>query len=123
MSSIDIATSNPLNNPQSGYAKAEHIFDFVMTIIFTIEIVIKVIANGFIACGRKSYIRNPENILDFVIVVFCLALLFLPDSNDASFIKIFRLVRLFRPLRLITRNKGLLLAIKAIGLATPKIFN
>lgn len=83
------------------------IFDYVMTSIFTLEVILKVIAFGFIACGSKSYLRNTWNILDFTIVTFCLIILVLPSSDDASFIKIFRLSRLAKPLRLISKNEGL----------------
>ena len=40
----------------------------VFSLIFTIEAIIKIIAMGFIV-HKKSYIRDPWNILDFLVVV------------------------------------------------------
>ena len=38
-------------------------------VIFTIEMILKVISMGFVACGPDSYLRDRWNILDFVIVM------------------------------------------------------
>ena len=43
-----------------------------MTIVFTIEAVLKIIAVGFLFAGKNSYIREAWNILDFVIVASAL---------------------------------------------------
>lgn len=43
--------------------------DFTFLIIYTVEMVLKIVALGFIM-NTNSYIRDPWNILDFT-VVFC----------------------------------------------------
>ena len=43
-----------------------------MTIVFTFEAAIKIIAVGFLFAGKMSYIREPWNILDFLIVASAL---------------------------------------------------
>ena len=43
--------------------------DLVMTVIFTLEAVLKIIAVGFLFNKRTSYLRQTWNILDFAIVV------------------------------------------------------
>lgn len=44
--------------------------DISFTILFTIEMIINVIALGFIYNKKqKAYLKNPWNVLDFVVVV------------------------------------------------------
>ena len=65
---------------------------------------------GLVLNGRPSYLRNVWNNLDLLIVLFSvLSLTPLPDS-----LKFFKLLRVARPLRLISRNKGLKVAVRAL---------
>jgi hypothetical protein len=43
--------------------------DFVISIIFVLELFIKIISYGFLFNGEHSYLRNNWNILDFFIVI------------------------------------------------------
>ena len=52
------------------------IIDIVVTIIFVLECLLKVSVYGFLLNGQESYIRNPWNVIDFVIVVFSMVSLF-----------------------------------------------
>ena len=70
--SITLAVESPLKDPESTEVKVLSKIDLVTTIIFTIEVLIKVIANGFLLNGRKSYLRKSWNILDFFIVIVAL---------------------------------------------------
>ena len=36
--------------------------------IFTVEMTVKILADGFI-CHKGSYLRNPWNIMDFIVVI------------------------------------------------------
>ena len=92
-----------------------------MTIIFTVELVLNVISQGFFFSGKHSYIRDPWNILDFLIVVSALLDLSLRDKVDIQFLKSLRTIRLLRPLRLITRNQGLKVAIASLLKSIPNI--
>ena len=78
ITSVTLAIESPLKDPESTEVKVLSIIDLITTIIFTIEVMIKVIANGFMCNGRKSYIRKSWNILDFFIVTFALIQLSLP---------------------------------------------
>ena len=65
---------------------------------------------GLVLNGRPSYLRNVWNNLDFLIaLVSILSLTPLPHS-----LKFFKLLRVARPLRLISRNKGLKVAVRAL---------
>ena len=92
-----------------------------MTGIFTVEALFKIIALGFLFNGQKSYLRDPWNFLDFIIVLSGLTS-FILDSN-IGFIKVLRIMRILRPLRLITRVKGLKIVITSLFNALPPIFN
>jgi membrane-anchored protein YejM (alkaline phosphatase superfamily) len=85
-------------------------FDLVMTILFTLELVTKVIVFGFAVNGENSYMRNNWNLMDFVIVAFSLISIIFSDV-DLEIFKLLRMLRVLRPLRMISRNPGLRIAI------------
>ena len=93
-----------------------------MTCAFTFEMVVKIIAWGFACAGKDSYIRNSWNILDFVIVSSALLSIIAADM-DIGFLKSLRILKILRPLRIIARNKGLKVAISALGASMPNILN
>lgn len=109
MSTCTLAFEHPLENPKSEKMKVLDQIDLVFTSIFCFEAVLKIIALGFIINGRRSYLRDSWNVLDFLIVVLSVVSLSL-DAN-LSFIKVLRVARILRPLRLIQRAQGLKIAI------------
>jgi hypothetical protein len=40
-----------------------------MTVVFIIEFLMKVLVFGFACNGKDSYIKNPWNVMDFLIVL------------------------------------------------------
>jgi hypothetical protein len=78
----------------------------------------KFIAYGAFLNGPHSYLRNYWNIMDFIIVIFSLAAF----SNKSS-LKIFKMFRVLRPLRVISRNEGLKIAVLALFMALGPIFS
>ena len=119
-SSIALAFESPLNDPAGTITKVVGVFDVVTTILFTLEVIIRVVATGFYLNGNKSYLKDSWHVIDFVIVCFSLIEL-VPGSGDLSFFKIIRLVRLFRPLRIISKNENLKLSIQALIVSLPAI--
>ena len=71
--------------------------EIAFIIIFTIEALVKIIGMGFVL-GKGSYLRNYWNWLDFIVVITSL-LTFLPQFDNISGLRTFRL---FRPLRNLT---------------------
>jgi hypothetical protein len=122
ISTILLAVETPLTDPKSNLVIVLTYIDYVMTTIFTLEMVIKMIAYGFACNGKNSYLRNAWNILDFVIVTSALLSLVLSEF-DLSFLKALRMLRILRPLRLISRNKGLKLSITCLINSIPNIVN
>lgn len=105
ISSILLAMDNPLNDPNGEMSQTLGTLNIIITALFTLECAIKIIVMGFVWNGRRSYMRNGWNILDFIIVLLSLASLGLGDSTgDLSKFKVLRTLRVLRPLRLISRN-------------------
>ena len=80
LSSIQLTLENPLIDPLGTEAHVLRYCDLVMTILFTFEVVFKVIAHGFLINGKDSYLQNPWNILDFIIVVISLVSVSIPEG-------------------------------------------
>mgnify|MGYP001617509467 FL=1 len=78
---------------------------YFFTAVFTAEMVLKIIANGFVL-HPTAYIRDWWNVLDFITVLVALISLAI-TSVDVSFLKVLRTFRAVRPLRVINRNRGL----------------
>ena len=90
-----------------------------MTIIFTLEVIIRVVSEGLIFNGPKSYLRSPSNILDFFVVVISLVSAFI-NSGNLSIVKVLRIAtRLTRPMRLVFRDEKLKISIKVIQAVLP----
>ena len=76
--------------------------DIIFSGIFTIEAILKIIAHGLIINGENSYLQKSWNILDFVIVLLSILSIFF-DGETSAF-KIIRIIKVLRPLRMISRN-------------------
>ena len=72
--------------------------------------VIKVIVYGFMLNGKDAYMKNGWNIMDFIIVTFSLISIAFSDI-DLEVFKALRIMRVLRPLRMISRNPGLKICI------------
>ena len=109
ISTVTLAFEEPLEDPNSQKRQVIGMIDYVTTGVFTIEAMLKIIALGFLFNGKKSYLRDSWNQLDFTIVVS--GLISITTDSDIGFFKVLRIMRVLRPLRLITRVKGLKLVI------------
>jgi hypothetical protein len=110
LSTILLTLENPLDDPAGKKAEVLFNIDIVVTIIFIVECSLKVTVYGFLLNGPNSYIKNPWNIIDFIIVVFSIVSLLFSGVN-LKFIKALRMLRVLRPLRMISRNEGLKVAV------------
>ena len=84
-------------NNETEYNKSLERISMVFSYIFTIELVIKVIAFGFIM-HKKSYMRDSWNWLDFIVVVTGLIELSV-GAEGAQSVRALRVLRVFRPLK------------------------
>lgn len=111
-----------MEDPDSSKSYALAVIDNVMTGFFICEMITHIIARGFAFCGKNSYIRESSNILDFIIVVSAF-LGVVSNGISLGFIKSLRVLRVLRPLRVISKHKGLKLAISALINSLPSIGN
>ena len=93
-----------------------------MTAAFTIEASLKIIGWGFY-WTPKSYVKDPWNILDFVIVISAIAGFAMPPGVNISAVKSLRILRILRPLKIIAKNPSLKIALASLINSIPKIFN
>ena len=98
----------------------ETIIDKFFTIAFFIEMVIKIVAIGLIM-DDGSYLRDNWNRLDFFIVWASMVELALSDLPID--IKIFRMLRVLRPLRFISHNVAMRLIVGALIESVGSIMN
>lgn len=101
-STVMLAFEHPLDEPDSAKLKVLSNIDLVVTIIFCLEALLKIVSLGFIINGKNSYLQDSWNILDFTIVL--ISLISLSIDTDISFIKVLRVARILRPLRLIQKS-------------------
>eukprot|EP00036_Acanthoecidae_sp_10tr_P014734 CAMPEP_0206289576 /NCGR_PEP_ID=MMETSP0106_2-20121207/2185_1 /ASSEMBLY_ACC=CAM_ASM_000206 /TAXON_ID=81532 /ORGANISM="Acanthoeca-like sp., Strain 10tr" /LENGTH=1614 /DNA_ID=CAMNT_0053720129 /DNA_START=528 /DNA_END=5372 /DNA_ORIENTATION=- len=101
-SSACLAAEDPVND-DAEINKNLEIADYVFTAIFTVEMLIKIVALGLVG-HRGSYLRDGWNVLDCFVVVVSLVTYALQGNN---WVKILRTLRVIRPLRMIKRAKGL----------------
>jgi len=94
-----------------------HILDQIILAIFTVEALIKILAEG----NRPlNYFKNPWNVFDFAIVAACLLEPVL--QLGGAFLPVLRLLRILRVLRLITAIPKLQLLVTCLLKSLPSMF-
>ena len=85
--------------------------------VFTIEVVIKIVAEG-----KKplNYFKNPWNVFDFLIVAACLLEPILPINS--TFLPVLRLARILRVLKLVTTLPKLQVLVGCLLKSLPSMF-
>ena len=78
--------------------------DYIFSAVFIFEAMLKIITNGFVL-GKKTYLRDPWNVIDFLIVLaafidFLLVILNV-ETESLSALKSIRVLRVLRPLKAI----------------------
>lgn len=112
LSGVVLAIDLPLRDPDSGFMKFVYYADLVISILFVIEFIMKVIALGFLLNGKRSYLRSGWNILDFLVVLFFFFSFAFNDIFGKA--KIFRTIRVLRPLRIVSKSQELQIVINCL---------
>lgn len=119
LSCVSMAMERPNIEEDSWERSALTVANYLFTFIFTVEMLVKVIAQG-LCVGPNTYLKDNWNRIDFFLVVVSLINLFVTlvySSQDAkilSLLKILRLLRTFRPLRAINNAPGLKLVVTSL---------
>lgn len=76
VNSVMLAIDKPLSNPEADGIVFVGYLDNCFTVLFTIECLVKIVAMGFLFNnsilrdrGVSAYVRDPWNILDFIVVI------------------------------------------------------
>ncbi|XP_037677401.1 voltage-dependent L-type calcium channel subunit alpha-1F [Choloepus didactylus] len=120
LSSVSLAAEDPIR----AHSFRNHIlgyFDYAFTSIFTVEILLKMMAFGAFL-HRGSFCRSWFNLLDLLVVSVSL-ISFGIHSSAISVVKILRVLRVLRPLRAINRAKGLKHVVQCVFVAIRTIGN
>ncbi len=91
--------------------------DTLILLIFTIEVMIKILAD---ADNPLRFFRDPWNIFDFTIVAVCWVAHFVPSMN-AGFVSVIRLARVLRVLRLVHALPQLKMLVDAMLKSIPSM--
>ena len=111
-STLLLVADKPNSDKTDSFSKIAVICDKIMTVLFLLECLIKIIVYGFACNGPDSYLRSHWNKIDlFIALISCTA--FLPIQNF-KFLKALRLFRVLRPLRLVNRFPSMRIAIESI---------
>lgn len=86
--------------------------DLGFTSLFTVELIAKAVAFGFIF-DKETYLRDSWNQIDFTIVVISWLDIFLASGSIQS-LKVIRTLRTLRPLRVISHNSSMKIIVKAL---------
>ena len=115
---IFLALDSPTASPQLKRVLMD--VDTVFVILYTIEMVIKLIGLGVVR-QADSYFRSYWNWLDFIVVIE--GLVSLIWLSGGSSISILRFVRAFRPLRTVKHLQGLKLITSALFRSIPMLLS
>eukprot|EP01062_Namystynia_karyoxenos_P043991 TRINITY_DN32275_c0_g1_i2.p1 TRINITY_DN32275_c0_g1~~TRINITY_DN32275_c0_g1_i2.p1 ORF type:complete len:2670 (+),score=690.86 TRINITY_DN32275_c0_g1_i2:91-8010(+) len=116
-----IATDDPLaTGKPTAFDAARDLVDDVCLGVFVLEAFLKVIAMGLFS-HHSAYFRSMWNVLDFVIVVAGVLNLVL-EAGTGVFI-LLRVIRIFRPLRTISRVSGMRKLVNTIMHSLPLLGN
>lgn len=127
VSSILMIYEDPLSDPESETLYHIWIVGSIITFIFIIELIMKVIVFGLIKNGSNSYLQNGWNILDSVIVCISIASLIIEtnfeNNQAAANLQLFKMLRVLRSLRVISKSEGLKLSVLSLIYSLPGIIN
>ena len=103
-----------IDDPTEPETSDQRIAELVFLLLFTIEMIIKVVALGF-ALERNSYLRDPWNVLDFVVVLVGWIGTFMSSGNISAI----RTIRILRPLRTINSIPEMKILVNSIIKSLP----
>jgi Ca2+-binding EF-hand superfamily protein len=107
-----MGADHPGIEPNTPLRRSLDVADFIFTVIFTLEMAVRVIAHGFYATER-AYMKDGWNRLDCSIVVVSWVD-YLVQSLDIESLRSLRLLRALRALRLFNRMHGLKVLIDSL---------
>jgi hypothetical protein len=118
--SVAVDGLDATDGPVSALSKLLGRLDLFIFVIFWMELVLKVVAHGFLLT-ENAYLADPWNRFDFVVVVGCTVDVLLKASvgaTGAGFV-VLRVFRVLRPLRLVKHNPGMKVIVNTVARCIP----
>ncbi|CAH2106214.1 unnamed protein product [Euphydryas editha] len=115
---ITLAMERPNIPPDSKERQFLSSANYVFTVVFAVEMFIKVVASGMFY-GSEAYFTSGWNIMDGSLVIISIIDLLMSLVSESSprifgILRVFRLLRSLRPLRVINRAPGLKLVVQTL---------
>ena len=89
--------------------------NYLFIIVFGIEMILKIIAEGFYV-GKNAYLKSGWNIIDFFLVIISIidVVISLRAKTSHKILRLLRILRTLRPLRIINKDPGLKLVVTTL---------
>ncbi|KAL0279686.1 UNVERIFIED_CONTAM: hypothetical protein PYX00_001187 [Menopon gallinae] len=115
---ITLAMERPNIPPDSTERMFLLCANYIFTVVFALEMMVKVIATGMFY-GENAYFTSGWNIMDGSLVIISIVDLLMSLLSESSprifgILRVFRLLRSLRPLRVINRAPGLKLVVQTL---------
>ncbi|CAD7953105.1 unnamed protein product, partial [Amoebophrya sp. A25] len=131
LSALFITAQNPLEDPNADWYRHLEIGNRIFTVIFTIEITLRIICFGRRRADQRTpFLKNGWNYLDLIVVVVSwldeiLTLIAASGGTAESLsgLRSLRVLRALRPLRLVQRNESLRLVVNTILRVLPQLLH
>ena len=107
-----------LDDPGEAQTELQFTGELIFLIIFTIEMFMRILAMGF-ALEANSYLRDPWNVLDFIVVIVGWAGTFVTGGNISAV----RTIRILRPLRTINSIPKMKVLVNSIINSIPMLLD
>jgi hypothetical protein len=121
VSSFCMALDDPRADPSSTVSVFLRSLNNVFSVVFLSEMLMKQVAFGLII-GKGAYWRNSWNVLDGTVVVISIIDWAAADSG-MTMLKTLRILRAFRPLRVVSKRENLRLVVNTLFKSVPELFN
>mmetsp|Transcript_57180 Transcript_57180/g.100037 ORF Transcript_57180/g.100037 Transcript_57180/m.100037 type:complete len:1956 (+) Transcript_57180:179-6046(+) len=126
ISSLAMALDQPMADPEAVLTQILYWMGFVFTVVFTIEMLLKMIAFGCLygnTNGKRAYWLQPWNILDGIVVTVSILDIATQGKGALGAMKTLRIIRALRPLRVVARFQNLRLVVQTLFKSVPALLN
>lgn len=119
LSTICMAVDYPLRDPDDAVTILVRQADTIFAAIFIFEMAIKLLARGLV-WAPNAYLKSGWNWLDGIVVI--VSVMSMAGASNNGGLKTLRILRAFRPLRVIARNDNLKVVVQTIFASMPDLF-
>jgi hemin uptake protein HemP len=110
----------PMLRDRAGVTTTLLVFDIIFQVIFTVELLLKMVALG-VVMHKHSFFRSAQNIIDFVIVITGFIVFIVNTDDEVIAVRLVRLVRSMRVLGYLARVPLLRSIVIALKNSIPKL--